>query len=377
MEYDIKASPVTTEYEIGSNEVFVLVLKPTQYEKDRGLDAKICGRSIIDWVKSSVSSWHHKFVPTNIDDDVLTVFRENITGAKYTVVIYADMPLLEKAAIEQAVEYASAKSANAVALPRGWVFNTEYVKQSDDFSVTEYIGANPENYMVAFNDAQIAKCREIMQTRINFRHIMNGVNIISLPNTYIDCDAEIDTGCVVEPNTYIIGPTKIGKNVKILLNSRIENSKIGGNTVINSSQIYDSTVGTGTQIGPMAHIRPQSIIGDGAKIGNFVEIKKSVIGDGTKVSHMTYIGDGTVGKNCNIGCGVIFCNYDGKEKHQTTIGDNVFVGSNSCLVAPLSIGDNAFIAAGSVITDTVPADALAIARARQAIKENWNKDENN
>jgi bifunctional UDP-N-acetylglucosamine pyrophosphorylase/glucosamine-1-phosphate N-acetyltransferase len=108
-----------------------------------------------------------------------------------------------------------------------------------------------------------------------------------------------------------------------------------------------------------------------------VEIKKSVIGEGTKVSHMTYIGDGVVGKNCNIGCGVIFCNYDGKEKHQTTIGDNVFVGSNSCLIAPLTIGDSAFIAAGSVITDAVPADALAIARARQAVKENWNKGENN
>jgi len=136
----------------------------------------------------------------------------------------------------------------------------------------------------------------------------------------------------------------------------------------------EAKIGKGTKIGPGVVLRGECVIGQNCRITNFVEIKKSVIGDGTKVSHMSYIGDATVGSNCNIACGVVFCNYNGKIKQRTIVGDNVFVGSNTNLVAPITIGNNAYIAAGSTITKNVPAKALAIGRARQAIKEEWNSN---
>lgn len=364
----------TIPYKIADDDIFVLVLRPAQYEEENILDTNICGRSVLGWVKTAVSGWHHKFVATGIDDDVLTVFRENITGAKWTAVIYADMPLLEKHSIESALEYASIKGVNALALPRGYVFNTEFVKIHDDFVLTEFTPGNPADYIVAFNNAQISKIRGDMQRRINFNHIQNGVQIVSIKDTYIDCTAEIGANTVIEPNAYIYGETKIGRDVKILSGSRIENSTIGDGTTVNNSEIFDSAVGTRVNIGPNAHIRPKCTIADGVQIGNFVEVKKSVIGKNSKVKHLSYVGDATIGENCNIGCGVVFCNFDGKEKHTVTVGNGAFIGSNSSLVAPLVIGKNAFVGAGSVITDEVPANALAIARARQAVKPDWRED---
>jgi bifunctional N-acetylglucosamine-1-phosphate-uridyltransferase/glucosamine-1-phosphate-acetyltransferase GlmU-like protein len=319
------------------NDIFVLVLRLTKYDESNVLEKDICGRTVLDWVKYNVSPWPHKFVDTTIDNDIVTILRDNIADAKYTVVTYADMPLFSKESIEQAAEYIKAKNIPALALPRGWVLDTEFVRSRDDFNAEHFANVNPDDYAVAFNDIQVAKIRPLMQERINNNHIKNGVDIMSPLNTYIDCNVKIGKNTAVLPGTYI----------------------------------SNSTVGEDCQIGPYAHIRPESQIGNGCKIGNFVEIKRSVIGDKTKVAHMTYIGDGVVGKNCNMGCGVVFCNYDGKQKHTATIGDNVFVGSNTCIIAPVHIGDNAFIAAGSVITDAVPKNALAIARARQAVKENY------
>jgi bifunctional UDP-N-acetylglucosamine pyrophosphorylase/glucosamine-1-phosphate N-acetyltransferase len=255
------------------------------------------------------------------------------------------------------------------------MFNTEFVKMNDEFQLTEFNPDNIADYTAAFNNVQISKIRGDIQRRINFTHIQNGVQIISIKDTYIDCAVQIGGGTVIEPNTYIYGDTKIGGNTRIMSGTRIENSTIGDDTVINASEIFDSSVGANCTVGPNAHIRPESTIGESVRIGNFVEIKKSKIGNGSKVAHLTYIGDAVIGKKCNIGCGVVFANFDGKEKHTTAIGDNSFVGSNSSLIAPLTVGKNAFIAAGSVITDGVPDNALAIARARQAIKPDWNKDE--
>lgn len=149
----------------------------------------------------------------------------------------------------------------------------------------------------------------------------------------------------------------------------------GGVRFVDPSTVYidgNVTIGAGTKIGPGVILRGDVVIGQNCRVTNYVEIKQSTIGDGTKISHMTYIGDAVVGKNCNIGCGVVFCNYDGREKHQTTIGDGVFIGSNVNLVAPVTIGDGAFIAAGSTITDDVPEWAFAIARGCQSIVDKWN-----
>ena len=157
------------------------------------------------------------------------------------------------------------------------------------------------------------------------------------------------------------------------MNCSITNSTIGNNTEIKNSTIIDSTVGENTIVGPYAYLRPKSNIGNHVKIGDFVEVKNATIEDNSKASHLSYIGDAHVGKNVNIGCGVVFVNYDGKNKFQTVIEDNVFVGCNSNLVAPVTVGKNAFIAAGSTITDEVHEDAFAIARSRQVNKEGYSK----
>lgn len=169
--------------------------------------------------------------------------------------------------------------------------------------------------------------------------------------------------------------TQIGKKTRLESFNQIENSSIGQNCVVKSSKLKESIVKDNVNIGPNAHLRPSSNIQSYAKIGNFVEVKNSTVGEGSKVSHMSYIGDGIIGKNCNIGCGTIFCNYDGKKKNKTIVDDNVFIGSNVNLVAPIHIRENAVVAAGSTLTNDVEKDALAIARAYQVNKPNYKRKE--
>jgi bifunctional UDP-N-acetylglucosamine pyrophosphorylase / glucosamine-1-phosphate N-acetyltransferase len=214
----------------------------------------------------------------------------------------------------------------------------------------------------------LSQAEELMRARINEKHMRNGVTIINPASTHISADAVIGSDTVVKPGTVIEGKTVIGSDCVIGPNSQIVNSTIGDQTTVNNSVITDSTVGSATAIGPFAHLRPDSKLGDHVKIGNFVEVKKSVLGNDTKVSHLSYIGDAEIGQNVNIGCGSITVNYDGVNKFKTTIEDDVFVGCNSNLVAPVTLGAGSFIAAGSTITKDVPGDALAIARSRQENK---------
>ena len=214
----------------------------------------------------------------------------------------------------------------------------------------------------------LSQAEELMRARINERHMRNGVTIINPATTHISADAVIGSDTVLLPGVIIEGKTVIGEDCKIGPNSHIVNSEIGNATTIHSSVVLNSIVGHETAVGPFAHLRPDSTLGDHVKIGNFVEVKKSSLGDNTKVSHLSYIGDAEIGQNVNIGCGSITVNYDGKNKFKTTIEDDVFVGCNSNLVAPITIGAGSFIAAGSTITKEVPVDALAIARARQENK---------
>lgn len=217
----------------------------------------------------------------------------------------------------------------------------------------------------------LSQAEEIMRARINERHMRNGVTIINPATTHISADAVIGSDTVIQPGCIIEGTTVIGEDCVIGPNSHIVNSTIGHATTIHSSVVLDSTVGNETAVGPFAHLRPASSLGDHVKVGNFVEVKKSKLGDNTKVSHLSYIGDAEVGDNCNIGCGTITVNYDGKNKFKTIIGNDVFVGCNSNLVAPVTLGTGSFVAAGSTVTKDVPADALAVARARQENKLNY------
>ncbi|WP_409296411.1 bifunctional UDP-N-acetylglucosamine diphosphorylase/glucosamine-1-phosphate N-acetyltransferase GlmU [Peribacillus sp. SCS-26] len=233
--------------------------------------------------------------------------------------------------------------------------------QTEDFS--ESLGVNDR---VALSQAEA-----IMRKRINENHMQNGVTIIDPANTYIDSGIEIGRDTVIYPGTMLSGSTTIGDDCVIGPSTEIKDCAVGNNTVIRQSAAHESSIGSDVNIGPFAHIRPQSDINDSVKIGNFVEIKKAVFGKGSKASHLSYIGDAEVGADVNIGCGSITVNYDGKNKFLTKIEDGVFIGCNSNLVAPVTIGEGAYVAAGSTITEDVPSDALSIARARQVNKENY------
>lgn len=188
---------------------------------------------------------------------------------------------------------------------------------------------------------------------------------------YIDEQADIDEGVIIFCNNTISGKSSIEKDTVLKSGNVIDNSTIENGCTVTNSVITDSLIKSRCNIGPFAHIRNESEIGENCRIGNFVEIKKTVISNGCKIAHLSYIGDAELGKNCNVGCGVVFCNYDGKNKHKTYVGDNVFIGSNCNLIAPLTICDGAFLAAGSTITTDVDADILAIARAKQVNKKNY------
>ena len=206
---------------------------------------------------------------------------------------------------------------------------------------------------------------------VNITHLERGVKFIDINTAYIDEEAVIGAGTVIYPCVVIEGKSVIGKDCVIGQNSKIKDSKIGDGTDIMSSVITESAVGERTHIGPFAYLRPGSKIGNDCKVGDFVEIKNSSFGDGTKASHLAYIGDSDVGAGVNIGCGVVFVNYDGRDKHRSNVGDGAFIGCNTNLVSPVNVEEKAYIAAGSTITQDVPAGALAIAREKQRNLEGW------
>jgi bifunctional UDP-N-acetylglucosamine pyrophosphorylase/glucosamine-1-phosphate N-acetyltransferase len=203
--------------------------------------------------------------------------------------------------------------------------------------------------------------------------LMNDGVTIQLPETVlIDPDVKAGEDCVIEPCVQLLGKTKIGARCTVKTGSVLHDALLGDDVKIESySLITKSRVDSEVTAGPFARIRPESHVKKGARIGNFVELKKSVVGEGSKVPHLSYIGDTRIGTKSNIGAGTITCNYDGFSKHPTTIGNRVFIGSDSTLIAPVRIGDGAYVAASSAITDNVPADALGIARGKQVNKPGW------
>ena len=214
--------------------------------------------------------------------------------------------------------------------------------------------------------------REAMETLVA-RLRDEGVVFVDPSRVLIYGDIRIGRDTVIYPDVIIEGNVTIGEGNIIYPGSRIKDSVIGDFNEIQATVILESKLGSGSFYGPFAYIRPDSVIGDNVKIGDFVEVKKTSIGDGTKVSHLTYLGDAEIGKNINFGCGTVIVNYDGISKFKTVIEDNAFIGCNTNLVAPVKVGKNAYTAAGSTITSDVPDESLAIARNRQEIKEGWTR----
>jgi bifunctional UDP-N-acetylglucosamine pyrophosphorylase/glucosamine-1-phosphate N-acetyltransferase len=226
--------------------------------------------------------------------------------------------------------------------------------------------------LVGVNDRwQLALAESDMRIRILRRHALEGVTLLDPATITIGPDVTIGRDTVIEPSTVLLGSTIVGAGCRLGPNTRIEDSQIGDGSVVLMSHVSEAVLGRNVRCGPFANLRPKSILGDGVKVGDFVEVKNATLGEGASVSHLTYIGDARIGARTNVGAGTITCNYDGFQKHQTEIGADVFVGSNSTLVAPVKIGDGAMTAAGSVVNADVPADALAVGRARQEVKEGW------
>lgn len=228
------------------------------------------------------------------------------------------------------------------------------------------------NILVGVNDRwQLAEAATELQRRILKKHAVNGVTIVDPVTTYIGIDVEVGVDTTIEPNTHLAGKTKVGVGCVVGPNTKIVDSVVGDYTTVLMSYVDKSKVGSGVWIGPYAHLRPKADLADEVRIGNFVEVKNVTMGRGAKANHLSYLGDGSVGAESNIGAGTIFCNYNGFLKNKTVIGERVFVGSNSTLVAPVSLGDGSMVAAGSVITYDIPADAAAFGRARQETKDEW------
>lgn len=220
---------------------------------------------------------------------------------------------------------------------------------------------------------QLAACAKILRRRINDAHMLNGVTIIDPDNTYIDADAVLEPDALIYPGVIIEKNSVVRSGAVIMQGSRICDSQIGEGATVQNSVVIQSKVGAYSQVGPYAYLRPGSNIGEHCRIGDFVEVKNSNIGNGSKVSHLTYIGDGDMGEDINVGCGVVFVNYDGQKKARCKVGDGAFIGCNTNLIAPVEVGSGAYIAAGATVTKDVPQDALLIARAREAIIPGWAK----
>lgn len=228
----------------------------------------------------------------------------------------------------------------------------------------EVLGANTIAELVALDVT--------LRMKTANRLMAAGVTVFRPETCVIDADVEVAANTVIEPFVQLLGKTKIGANCLIRSYAVIENCVLADSVLVRQSCILtDSTVGVGAKIGPFAHLRPLSEIGEDAHVGNFVETKKAKLGKGAKANHLSYLGDAEIGERSNIGAGVITCNYDGVNKHSTRIGKDAFIGSDSTLVAPVEVGDGAYVGAGSCITKNVPGDSLAVSRARQVVKEGW------
>lgn len=244
---------------------------------------------------------------------------------------------------------------------------------SDGGKVNAMVVDDADEFAGVNSRVQLAEAEAVMRNRINRYHMENGVTIIDPSKTYIDADAVIGCDTVLLPGVVIEGKTVIGEDCVVGPDSRLTDTKLGNGVKFQYSTAIESSVDDNTTVGPYAYIRPNCAIGKNVKIGDFVEVKNSNVGDGTKVSHLTYIGDSDVGERINFGCGTVTVNYDGNKKFRTVIGDDVFIGCNTNLVAPVKVGKGAYIAAGSTITDEVPENCLAIARERQINKTGWVK----
>ncbi len=319
-----------------------------------------------------------------------------LSGGRITIVFSADMPFVSKKMLTEMLETLETRDVGAcIAIGGDETAQSGSVYCFDTAILAEAMGAGVQTFSecveyfadnghgvepiyssdcdIAVDRIQLAKITDKMRARINNDLMRGGVTMIDPQSTYIDAGVKIGTDTTIYPGVIIEGDSEIGQDVILYQGSRIVDSKIGNGSVVQNSVLLEAVVGENSTIGPYAYLRPNTVVGNGCRVGDFVEVKNAHIRDGAKVSHLTYIGDGEIGEKSNIGCGVVFVNYDGKKKSRTVVGKNAFVGCNVNLIAPVEVGDGAFVAAGTTVTHDVPPGALGIGRSKQKDIEGWAK----
>nr|WP_062338887.1 bifunctional UDP-N-acetylglucosamine diphosphorylase/glucosamine-1-phosphate N-acetyltransferase GlmU [Herbidospora sakaeratensis] len=245
------------------------------------------------------------------------------------------------------------------------------ILREDGHRVGAHVAADHVEVEGVNNKAQLAFVRRVLNDRILHEHMINGVTIVDPASTWIDADVRLEADAVVHPNTQLHGVCTVGTGAEIGPGCTLTDTVVGADAVVRNAVCDSAEIGPGASVGPFAYLRPGTRLGAKGKIGTYVETKNAVIGAGSKVPHLSYVGDATIGEGANIGAATVFVNYDGVDKHHTTVGDHARVGSDTMLVAPLTIGEGAYTAAGSVIVNDVPPGAMAVARGRQRNVEGW------
>ena len=389
---------------------------------------ELCGRPMLEWVMRSVQQ-HINEKPVVVlgydGESVREYFHRDCTYANqlslpgnrvdalragmsavniddgYVLVVAGDMPLLSANTVGALVEAANGVSASrliclseertdSMLVSPAYCFNISIIREClkmEASNIEEYISylrkmgmpvidvyAPYREGIEVLDREDLWVCSDMMRRDINAAHMCSGVTFIDPTTAYIDADVKIGMDTVIYPDVYMSGKTVVGEGCRIYNGCRLENTVIGDGCSMQAVVAIDAVVEDGARVGPFVRLRPNTHIGKDCKIGNFVEVKNSTLGEKTSVAHLTYVGDSDVGSHVNMGCGTVFANYDGFEKHRCKIGNNVFIGCQTALVAPVEVGDGAYTGAGSVITENVPEGALAIGRAAQKNTEGWVKE---
>lgn len=342
---------------------------------------RVCGRPMIDWVLLATAEFGiQKRIVVTTQEDVKSCLEDKVPCVadlesamrlcekEPVLILQGNLPGLTAKLLIQVYEFYKKFNASVTKIMAG---EKEIGRIVHGTSEREQVFRTEDEVYAPVTDRVSLSCREKMiYQRTALQLQMSGVTISDPSNTYLSPDVTVGRDTVILPGCYIHNSV-IGEECMIGPQTELTNMKLGDRVKVKYSVATDSRIGDDTTVGPFAYIRPNSTIGEQVKIGDFVEIKNSVIDTGTKISHLTYVGDSDVGAGVNFGCGTVTVNYDGVHKHRTTIGDNAFIGCNTNLVAPVTVAPEAFIAAGSTITEDIPDDCLAIARARQTNIKGW------
>ncbi len=332
----------------------------------------ILGKSMLDWVRLALGDVETAIADYDESQDLLALVKPHVKpDCDYIVVLFSDTPLITKKTVLSAVDEARTSGRTVIKMTRGYVFNCAYLLNTSKIYTENTFYFDEEDFITACSFKQVGLISDVLKNRILDFHMGQGVQFEDLVGTFIGCDVVLDEGVVVGANNIIRGKTHVKKGARIGNGNVIEDCVIDEGASVESSHMVRSYIGKGTSVGPYANLRANNIVGDNCHIGDFVELKGSKIGSGSKMGHLSYLGNVVMGENCNVGAGVIFANYDGVDKYTTNVGDRVFIGSSSTIVAPVNLADDSFVAAGSTINADVPEGVLAIARARQVLKPEW------